>query len=274
MTFRGRIGEMRRSGRHPPDGAYNANMKEVQTSLWPPRYAQTPLAILVSGGLDSAILLGEAIRIYPEVYPLYIRTGAAWEDVELTHLHQFLAACHTSALRSLVEFYLPVTDLYGDHWSLTGKNVPDHASADDAVFLPGRNVILLSKALIWCHLHGVPELATAPLGSNPFPDASASFYDGYAQIVSQAVGGSVQVLRPYAQMNLHKVDVLRRGQGMPLEHTFSCIDPKYGQHCGVCNKCAERQAGFREAAMTDPTIYVTMPTDRPMSLRREHVPRQ
>ena len=37
------------------------------------------------------------------------------------------------------------------------------------------------------------------------------------------------------------------GRGLPLELTFSCISPLRGLHCGHCNKCAERQAAFRDA---------------------------
>jgi 7-cyano-7-deazaguanine synthase len=223
-------------------------------TAWPPTSASTPLAVLCSGGLDSAILLGEALQVYPAVHPVYIRTGARWEDVEFEYLKKFLAAVRTPALQPLIELAMPTTDLYGTHWSLTGA-VPDADTPDEAVYLPGRNVILLSKALLWCHLHGVPEVATAPLGSNPFPDATDEFYDGFANIVSVAVAGRVRVLRPYAQANLHKLDVLKRGAGLPLQHTFSCIQPVRGVHCGACNKCAERQQGFRDAKMIDPTDY-------------------
>lgn len=225
------------------------------TPAWPPHPVHTPLAVLVSGGLDSAVLLGEALRAYPAVHPLYVRTGATWEPVERDHLGRFLDAVRTPSLRPLVTLDLPTDDLYGAHWSVTGAGVPGADTPDEAVYLPGRNVILLAKALIWCHLNGVPEVATAPLGSNPFPDATDEFYDGFAVVVSRAVAGRVRVLRPYAALGLHKADVLRRGRGLPLEHTFSCIRPVGGRHCGRCNKCAERRKGFAEAGVPDPTGY-------------------
>jgi 7-cyano-7-deazaguanine synthase len=225
-------------------------------SPWPPPSDDTPLAILVSGGLDSAILLGEALGAYPAIHPLYVRTGAAWEATEFRFLQRFLKAMASQKLRPTVELALPVSDLYGSHWSVTGENVPDADSPDEAVELPGRNVILLSKALLWCHLNGVPQLATAPLGSNPFPDATPEFYDGFSAIVGRAVGKPpVAVLRPYADANLHKADVLKRGAGMPLGLTFSCIRPRVGVHCGACNKCEERRRGFAEAGIADPTEY-------------------
>lgn len=227
----------------------------LNPTAWPPADPGGPLAVLVSGGVDSAVLLAEAVRAYPEVHPLYVRVGSVWEDVEHDHLTRFLAAIRTPNLRPLVVLSQPVGDLLGDHWSLTGDGVPGADTPDDAVFLPGRNVLLLAKPLLWCHLNRVPALATAPLGSNPFPDATPEFYDGFADVVNRAVDGTVRVLRPYAEMGLHKPDVLRRGAGLPLEQTFSCIRPVGGSHCGRCNKCAERRAGFAAAGVPDPTRY-------------------
>jgi 7-cyano-7-deazaguanine synthase len=212
-----------------------------------------PLAVLISGGLDSAILLGEAVRRQTTVHPIYVRTGLHWEPDELAHLQRYLAALGAPNLRALCILDEPVGDLYGPHWSLTGENVPGADTPDEAVFLPGRNVLLLGKALIWCHLHNVPALALGTLGSNPFPDATPAFFDGFARLVGDAVGGSVKVLRPYAE--LHKTEVMQCGRGLPLEWTFSCIRPIKGQHCGCCNKCAERKRAFRDAGMPDPTAY-------------------
>src|SRR4051812_46271683 len=106
---------------------------------WPPAAPSTPLAVLVSGGGDSAVLLAEAARAYPAVFPLYVAAGLHWEAAERAHLDRFLAAIHTPALRPLHVLQLPVTDVYGDHWSVTGEGVPGADTPDDAVYLPGRN---------------------------------------------------------------------------------------------------------------------------------------
>lgn len=215
--------------------------------------ANSALAVLVSGGLDSAILLGKALREHQAVWPLYVRHGLYWEVAELHHLRRFLEAIQTPALRPLHVLEMPVADLYGAHWSITGRGVPDADSADEAVFLPGRNVLLLAKAMLWCHQHSVPAVALAPLAGNPFPDATPEFFTAYPDVVNRAVGGAVRVLRPYARV--HKVEVMRRGRGLPLELTFSCIRPVGGHHCGRCNKCAERRRAFADAGMPDETDY-------------------
>jgi 7-cyano-7-deazaguanine synthase len=219
----------------------------------PPSGVNAPQAVLVSGGLDSAILLGEALRTHPAVYPLYVRHGLFWEGAELRHLRRYLEAVSGPALRPLTVLDLQVADLYGDHWSVSGRGVPDADSPDEAVFLPGRNVLLLAKAMLWCHLHGVPAVALAPLESNPFPDATPAFFAAYQDVVNTAVGGSVRVLRPY--LGLSKAEVMRCGRDLPLGLTFSCIRPAQGKHCGRCNKCAERRRAFAAAGMADPTEY-------------------
>src|SRR5262245_33630111 len=145
--------------------------------FWPPVASQTPLAVLCSGGVDSAVLLGEAVRAYPAVTPIYVRTGLIWEEVEQQYLDRCLRAVRAPCLKPLVTFDQPVRDLYPSHWSLSGVGVPAAGSPDEDAYLPGRNLLLFVKPLLWCLANGVPELATAPLAANPFPDATAEFYD-------------------------------------------------------------------------------------------------
>lgn len=221
------------------------------------------IAVLISGGLDSAVLLRHALASRVRrpidgagVFPLYVRCGLSWEAVELGQLRRFLAALARPELKPLQVLDVPVLDLYDSaHWSVSGKDVPDAATADEAVFLPGRNVLLLGKAMLWCHLRGVAVLGLAPLGSNPFPDATPEFFHNFEKVVNQAVGGSVCLWLPFA--NRHKNDVMALGNAleMPWHLTFSCIRPRGEVHCGACNKCAERQKAFRDAGLADPTIY-------------------
>lgn len=211
------------------------------------------VAVLVSGGLDSAILVATLARDGRRVYPIYVSTSLAWEQAEQHHLRRFLAGLGEIDIQPLVVLSQPTDDLYDGHWSVTRKQVPDAATPDEAVYLPGRNPLLLVKAAIWCRLRGIERLALAPLASNPFPDATPEFFDGFARLLGQATGGRLEILRPFERM--HKVEVMRLGAGLPLAETFSCINPAGLLHCGACNKCAERQAAFRDAGMADATVY-------------------
>ncbi|HEV3120121.1 MAG TPA: 7-cyano-7-deazaguanine synthase, partial [Gemmataceae bacterium] len=195
-----------------------------------PTSAQPAIAVLTSGGVDSAILLAESRKSRAAVWPLYVRSGLAWEEAELHHLTKFIERIASPALRPLQILELPVADLYGAHWSLTGANVPDAQSPDEAVYLPGRNLLLLAKSLLWCHLHGVAAVALAVLKGNPFSDATAEFFEACQNMVNASVNGHVQVLRPYDKLT--KREVVLRGKGLPLALTFSCIRPTGGKHCG------------------------------------------
>ncbi len=225
------------------------------TAFSPPPRAGTA-AVLVSGGLDSAILLAETANQTAEVTPLYIREGLAWEEAELHWLSQFLKALPVENIRPLVILSLPIEDTYGSHWSLGGEGVPSAASDDRAVYLPGRNILLLSKAAVYCSLQGIPTLALALLKGNPFPDATEEFFRTMEKALHAGLTFPLRLLTPFA--TLTKAAVVQRGRRLPLHLTFSCINPTGVQHCGRCNKCAERLAAFRATGIADPTVYATL----------------
>jgi 7-cyano-7-deazaguanine synthase len=131
--------------------------------------------------------------------------------------------------------------------------VPGAATPDEAVYLPGRNLLLVMKAALWCQLHGIRRLALAPLESNPFPDATDQFFADFGNLISQAGDARLEIVRPFADMN--KQQVMQLANGSPLELTFSCLAPVGELHCGRCNKCAERQAAFKGVPRDDPTEY-------------------
>ncbi len=212
------------------------------------------VGVLASGGLDSAILVAHLAESSQRVRPFYIRSNLAWESVELPCLKRFLAAIARPELLTLVVLDLPLADVYGDHWSVTGRSVPDGDTPDEAVYLPGRNALLTIKAALWCQLHGVARLQLAALGTSPFPDATADFFADLSQVLNRATGGNLRIEMPFAEFN--KKQVMELGRGFPLELTFSCISPAGELHCGRCNKCAERKAAFALANLPDPTHYI------------------
>lgn len=213
-----------------------------------------PLGLLHSGGLDSSILLAELLRQGQRVQPFYIRTDVVWAAAELAAIRQFLEVMESPGLQELIVFDLPLGDLYQDHWSISGVATPDGTTTDEAVFLPGRNALLTIKPLLWCQTHGIAELALATLACNPFADARPEFLQQLsAAMATGGLGDAVRITQPFAGLN--KEQVLQLGRELPLEHTFSCISPRDGRHCGQCNKCAERRAAFASSNIPDPTNY-------------------
>jgi 7-cyano-7-deazaguanine synthase len=211
------------------------------------------VGVLSSGGLDSCVLVAHLLAQGRRVQPFYVRCGVVWQEAEIQALQRFLRAVGSPRLEPLVTFDIPLEDVYQRHWSMTGRDPPDLASPDDAVFLPARNALLLVKPAAWCRLHGVRELALGVLASNPFADATPQFFSHLEAVVNSGPGTELCFLRPLA--HLDKRQVMELGRDFPLELTFSCIAPVAGLHCGACNKCAERHTAFAALGIDDPTRY-------------------
>lgn len=213
------------------------------------------IGVLASGGLDSAILVSYLLEKGHAVQPFYVNSGLHWQPAELAGLQSYLAAVATRALASLIQFDLPLADLYAGHWSLTGNRIPGAETPDEAVYLPGRNLLLAIKPALWCQMHGIGQLALGALGSNPFDDATDEFFATLESILSRLGQPALKIIRPFGK--LHKDEVMQLGRNYPLGLSFSCINPIGGLHCGHCNKCAERKAAFRAVNLEDSTEYAT-----------------
>jgi 7-cyano-7-deazaguanine synthase len=221
-------------------------------------------AVLLSGGLDSAVLLvEEAAR--GEVQPIYVSAGLAWEHAERDAIARFLASGRVGRrVQPLVSLSVDMRDVYAaTHWSIQGRP-PGYHTPDEDVYLPGRNVILLSKAGVYCAAAGIERLVLGTLAHNPFPDATPEFRSAMTHALSLGLAHTLRIDAPYADVS--KAEVVRRGAslGVPLELTLSCMKPLpapsaagpvLAQHCGACSKCRERHDAFLEAGMTDPTDY-------------------
>ena len=214
---------------------------------------QTPVCVLVSGGLDSALLLARQLKAGFRVLPVYVRCGLVWEDAELYWLRRLLRSLPSPWLLPLRVVDVPLRSAYGPHWSLTGRGIPGARSADRAVYLPGRNLLLISHIAIVCARERMRTIALGVLKGNPFGDASPQFFRRLGACLTQAFGAPIGIATPLRRCT--KADVIRASAGVPVELTFSCLQPRGLRHCGRCNKCAERQRAFREAGVPDPTTY-------------------
>jgi 7-cyano-7-deazaguanine synthase len=213
------------------------------------------VAVLCSGGLDSVVLLASLAR-GARVQPVYVSAGLAWEPSEREALGAALRTPpFASRAAAPVHLAFSVADLYPvGHWALTG-DPPAYDTPDGDVYLPGRNVLLLSKAAVFCAGRGIHRIAIGPLAGNPFPDATPEFFEAVARAFSLGLAHEIAVEAPLAA--LHKPEVVKLGVelGVPLQMTLSCMRPIGAMHCGLCSKCRERRDAFDEAGIEDRTPY-------------------
>jgi 7-cyano-7-deazaguanine synthase len=197
-----------------------------------------------------------------EIQPIYVSVGLAWEAAERAVIEQFFSAVSPNTrIRPLVSLSVDMTDIYAStHWAIEGRP-PGYHTPDEDVYLPGRNVILLGKAGVFCAASNIGRLVLGTLDHNPFPDATPAFRAAMQSALSLGLAHPLSIDAPYARTS--KAEVIRRGTalGAPLALTLSCMQPQVastrGQvvHCGVCSKCRERHQAFVEAGIADPTTY-------------------
>ena len=220
--------------------------------------AGSPTAVLFSSGLDSAVLAVSEART-SRVHPVYVSAGLAWEREELAAVDRLLASPAYRGMAPVARLTLPVDDVYPPtHWALRGTP-PAFDTPDEEVYLTGRNIVLLSKAGIYCAQQKLSRIAIGPLAGNPFPDATQEFFDTMSRALSLGLAHEITIAAPFVEMD--KSDVIRLGAELevPFELTLSCMNPRQGLHCGQCSKCRERRDAFHEAGVTDPTSYASPP---------------
>ena len=211
------------------------------------------IAVLSSGGLDSCVLLAEEAKT-AEVYPIYVRCGLAWEEMEREALGVFLRALNDPHVKAITTLSAPIETMYGGHWSVSGDAVPGAEESDSSVYLPGRNILLIALAAVWCSTHDVSKIAIGSLAGNPFPDATPKFFSDFASALSSGLNHNIEVKAAFR--DLRKWELIKQFRHLPLGSTLTCMAPRGLKHCGQCNKCRERQVGFEKAGVSDPADYV------------------
>ncbi len=217
--------------------------------------------VLLSGGLDSAVLAAQEARTHV-VHPVYVAAGLAWEEGEQRVVEALLGAPPFSnaphPVRPLARLEFSMRDVYPlSHWAIEGKP-PAYDTPDEDVYLHGRNVALLAKAGIYAATREISRVVVAPLAGNPFPDATPEFFSAFSTALSTGLAAPIEICAPFA--HLHKGDVVSIGVslGVPFELTLSCMNPAGTLHCGLCSKCRERRDAFLAAAVPDPTTYANI----------------
>ena len=229
--------------------------------------AQPRIAVLCSGGLDSAVLLASEISRLSVaqnkracIQPIYVSSGFSWEQSERTCTQKMLqVAPFVGEVEPLAELECPITDTYPEaHWALTG-NAPAYNTDDQEVYLIGRNILLLAKVSAYCAINQLEQIAVGPLAGNPFPDATPEFFSAMERALQEGLDHTLKITAPFR--SLTKEEVIERGLDLsvPFQLTLSCMDPVDDKHCGRCSKCRERLQAFSRAHLDDPAPYAFRP---------------
>jgi 7-cyano-7-deazaguanine synthase len=142
----------------------------------------------------------------------------------------------------------------------------DRAAIGDDVpitYVPARNTVLLSLLTGFAEVLGAADLV---IGANVqdysgYPDCRPAFLRAFAEVArlgtrAGSEGRRFTVHAPLLQLSKAGIIRLGDGLGVAFARTLSCYDPPAPfVHCGRCDACRLRRAGFVEAGVVDPTNY-------------------
>lgn len=215
--------------------------------------------VLLSGGLDSSVLLADACS---SIGPADIH--AIGVDYGQRHCGELVCARHQAERQGIGQ--LSIVSLYGIVKLLGGCaltdptiDVPDGRGPDQAAtVVPNRNAILLSVAFAAAISSGAEAVyAGFQAGDRAvFPDCRPAFVVAFQAMQNVATEGFGRPILRVPFLRRTKADVVRRGAelGVDLARTRSCYADGL-EHCGRCGPCRARRAAFAEARVDDPTIY-------------------
>jgi 7-cyano-7-deazaguanine synthase len=220
---------------------------------------QKPAVVLVSGGMDSAVVLAMAREQGFAPYALSVRYGQR-------HTSELDAAASVARELGAVAHKTVHVDLR----SIGGSALTDDIDVPEAggpgipvTYVPARNTIMLSVALGWAEVLGAADIfcGVNAVDYSGYPDCRPEFIAAFERLANVATKAGVEGagFRIHAPLlRLSKADIVREGLrlGVDFAQTVSCYqaDPE-GRACGHCDACRLRAEGFAAAGVSDPTRY-------------------
>lgn len=215
--------------------------------------------VLVSGGMDSAVVLAMAREQGFQCHALSVAYGQR-------HTSELAAAARVSAALGAVQHKTVTIDLrsIGGSALTADIDVPENGGEGIPVtYVPARNTIMLSIALGWAEVLGANEIfcGVNAVDYSGYPDCRPAFIDAFQTLANVATKAGVEGagLRIRAPLqHLSKADIAREGMrlGVDFAQTVSCYQADAeGLACGHCDACRLRADGFNTAGLPDPTHY-------------------
>ena len=221
--------------------------------------------VLVSGGMDSAVVLALAREEGFSAYALSVSYGQRHTS-ELQAADRVSLALGAAAHKTV---NVDLRSIGGSALTDAGIEVPVRTDEEPGgtgipvTYVPARNTIMLSVALGWAEVLGATDIfcGVNAVDYSGYPDCRPEFIAAFENLANLATkagveGAGLRIRAPLLKMS--KADIVREGVrlGVDFGQTVSCYRADtQGRACGQCDACCLRAAGFAGAGVPDPTQY-------------------
>jgi len=217
--------------------------------------------VLLSGGLDSATCLAEAVAQGYRCHALNVAYGQR-HDAELAAAEALASRLGAVAFKRVG---IELGHIGGSALTDAAIDVPDAGGEGIPVtYVPARNTTFLSVALGWAEVLAARDIfiGVNAVDYSGYPDCRPAFIEAFERLARLATkagveeGAEFRVHTPL--IDLSKAEIIRRGVDLGVDYaaTVSCYRADAaGRACGACDACRLRREGFVEAGIPDPTRY-------------------
>jgi len=209
--------------------------------------------VIFSGGMDSTVCLGYALKTFSEVETITFgygqkhsveieqakiiaeKLGVKFNFVDITFMQNIVESALTSN-----------GDITGKHSK--NKNLP-------AAFVPNRNAMFITIAHAYAQKIGFDNLVIGACQTDEggYPDCRQSFMDSIQNTLNMGAESNIIIHAPL--MYLTKADTFRMGRDadvldIVLEDSHTCYNGNrelrfdWGYGCGTCPNCKLRKEGW------------------------------
>jgi 7-cyano-7-deazaguanine synthase len=217
------------------------------------------IVVSISGGMDSATLLGYAHHLFDRVHPVAFTYGSKHNPYEI------------ESARQVAAFYghenLDVVDLTGvfEHMQsnllTSGGEIPEgHYEAEtmSQTVVPGRNTIFISILLGIAQSVGAIGVGVGIHSGDHaiYPDCRPEYAGAMARVLKEASEDTVSLWAPFMHYDKHRILELghRLDPEVPYNLTRTCYKAQ-PVSCGKCGSCQERLEAWQKLGRVDPIEY-------------------
>lgn len=211
--------------------------------------------VLLSGGMDSATVLGLAREKHDEVIAVSFDYGSKHKDAEMESAEQ-VAQFYGVERRLITIPKIEGSALTDENQALpTGRKLEEMDGVAPS-YVPARNTILLALAASVADQVGANVIYYGAHREEnvSYPDCRPSFAQAMSRAICLGTKNGVRVETPFIHGG--KSEIVKKAVeiGVPLHLTHSCYQGKKPA-CGVCDTCQIRIDAFKKSGYRDPIPY-------------------
>ena len=219
----------------------------------------TKAIILLSGGLDSTVILALALAQGKTCYAISFNYGQR-------HLIELEAAKKITTYYQVTHKIIHIDPSAFGMSSLVSNNnsnsshlkMPENRSPAEIeqqgipnTYVPARNTLFLAYALGQCELEKAQEIHFGPnkMDYTGYADCRPAYLEVFQTLMNLATKQAIEGSPPRLVIPLlhwDKTEIIRQGLALkaPLNMTLSCYNPQKSKPCEQCDACVLRRDGF------------------------------